>query len=115
MNPEDTATHVGTTSRLDGWGDRACRWVTRQQEAQAGVQLREAPAHAEPVQTSADPAGGLSESSPWVKQRAHNEDADSDSSVLIQLLLPWAGSQGGTLARREPGGRGHFQRMRWGD
>lgn len=46
--------------------------------------------------------------SPWVKQRAHSEDANSDSSVLIQLLLPWGGSQGGTLARREPGGEGIF-------
>ena len=42
--------------------------------------------------------------SPWVKKRARSEDADSDCSVLIQLLLPWRGSRGqGTFSTHEAG------------
>lgn len=42
--------------------------------------------------------------SPWVKKPARSEDADSDSSVLIQLLLPWSGSRGeGTFSTHEAG------------
>ena len=48
----------------DGETEAHRRWVTRLQKAQAGAQLRKAPAHAEPVQTSGNPTGRLSESSP---------------------------------------------------
>lgn len=30
----------------------------------------------------------------WVKTHVRSENADGDSSVLIQLLLPWSGSRG---------------------
>lgn len=74
--------------------------ATCRQEAQARVQLREAPRTRRACRNLQPPHGRAERILPVV-----GEDADSDPWVLTQGLLPWSGPRG-TPAQRGPGVRG---------
>ncbi|CAI9171455.1 unnamed protein product [Rangifer tarandus platyrhynchus] len=106
MNPKNTAVPVGTTVPTGQMG--------RQRHAGGGgLPARSsgqspAPRGAPHVQSLSEPpetpgAGRADPPPSWVKPRVRSEDADGDSSVLIQLLLPGSGSRGHSCSEGAPG------------